>query len=203
MVEHGKNTIERFKALFDSIDSQCNKGNQNTRKPFVPKSGRRCNKCNRMGFIASECKTKQKFNAVITQARNLPRRSRISNKYIVCNYNIYRYISIHWNLIHYLQWHRHDAVGSNSTTCQWMLRARQLQYWKDAVVLLYEQVKLIMRSWLKIYLHFGRWAIHYSTRCYYFHWYIKYYRNVWSMLYEKAGLRSNHLQRGKVKNPDT
>lgn len=45
-----------------------------------------------MGYIASECKPKQNLNAVITQGRNRTIRGRISNTYIVCNYNIYRNI---------------------------------------------------------------------------------------------------------------
>eukprot|EP00105_Crassostrea_gigas_P045856 XP_019930004.1 PREDICTED: uncharacterized protein LOC105346079 isoform X1 [Crassostrea gigas] len=48
-------------------DSSGEKSNQNSRKPFVPKSDRRCYKCNRMGHIASECKPKPNVNAVTTQ----------------------------------------------------------------------------------------------------------------------------------------
>lgn len=48
-------------------DSSGEKSNQNSRKLFVPKSDRRCYKCNRMGHIASECKPKPKVNVVTTQ----------------------------------------------------------------------------------------------------------------------------------------
>lgn len=48
-------------------DSSDEKSNQNTTKPFVPKSDIRCYKYNRMGHIALECNIKPKVNAFTTQ----------------------------------------------------------------------------------------------------------------------------------------
>lgn len=52
------------------VNSKDNPGehrHQNTNKPFVPKSERRCYKCYRVGHIASECKPKPKVGVVTTQ----------------------------------------------------------------------------------------------------------------------------------------
>ncbi|XP_052696355.1 uncharacterized protein LOC128175021 isoform X3 [Crassostrea angulata] len=51
----------------NSKDNPGENRHQNTNKPFVPKSDRRCYKCNRVGHIASECRPKPKVGMVNTQ----------------------------------------------------------------------------------------------------------------------------------------
>uniref|UniRef100_A0A8W8KH22 CCHC-type domain-containing protein n=1 Tax=Magallana gigas TaxID=29159 RepID=A0A8W8KH22_MAGGI len=51
----------------NSKDNPGENRHQNTNKPFVPKSDRRCYKCNRVGHIASECRPKPKVGMVTTQ----------------------------------------------------------------------------------------------------------------------------------------